>query len=92
MEDVISNLRHFSKLDFQSKQQVINTGRPTPDLRGLRQTTGVGNRRETNRSFQKDWYSRKDWLCGCAIKKHLYFFSLPFILNECDCVDPYRIL
>ena len=74
MEDLISKLRHFSKLDFQSKQELINTGRPTPELRGLLQTTGVGNRRETTRSFQTDWYSRKDWLCGCAIKNRIYCF------------------
>ena len=74
MEDLISKLRRFSKLDFQSKQELINTGRPTPELRGLLQTTGVGNRRETTRSFQTDWYSRKDWLCGCAIKNRIYCF------------------
>ena len=74
MEGFISKLRNFSKLDFQSKQEVINTGRPTPELRGLLQTTGVRNRRETTRSFQKDWYSRKDWLCGCAMKNRLYCF------------------
>jgi len=34
-EDYISELKHVSKLDFQSKVDVINTGRPTPELKGL---------------------------------------------------------
>ena len=29
MEDSIAKLKHFSKLDFQSKREVINTGRET---------------------------------------------------------------
>ena len=73
MEDLISKLRNFSKLDFQSKKELVNVGRPTPALRGLLQTTGVGGR-ETTRSFQTDWYERKDWLCGCAIKNRLFCF------------------
>ncbi|XP_056264781.1 hemicentin-1-like isoform X3 [Pseudoliparis swirei] len=32
-EDYISKLKHVSKLDFQSKVDVINTGRPTPELK-----------------------------------------------------------
>src|SRR4029434_11247354 len=28
MEDSIAKLKHFSKLDFQSKREVINNGRP----------------------------------------------------------------
>lgn len=34
-EDSISKLKNFSKLDFQSKREVINNGRPTPELKGL---------------------------------------------------------
>lgn len=33
MEDFISKLKQFSKLDFQSKQEEINKGRPTPALK-----------------------------------------------------------
>ena len=30
MEDSIAKLKHFSKLDFQTKHKVINNGRPMP--------------------------------------------------------------
>ena len=33
MEDSIAKLKHFSKLDFQSKREVINNGRPKPELK-----------------------------------------------------------
>lgn len=46
MEDYVSKLREFSKLDFQSKQEIIIKGRPTPEL-GMLQTTG-----HKSRSFQ----------------------------------------
>ncbi|XP_066471486.1 zinc finger MYM-type protein 1-like isoform X2 [Tiliqua scincoides] len=66
----IENLKNFSKLDFRSKQGVINNGRPVPELKGLRQKTG----RTITRSFQTEWYHRKDWLCGCAATNRLYCF------------------
>ena len=41
MEDFIAKLKQFSKLDFQSKREVINDGRPMPELKGMVQTTGL---------------------------------------------------
>jgi len=32
MEDSLAKLKHFSKLDFQSRREVINNGRPIPGL------------------------------------------------------------
>ena len=69
MEDLVSKLRDFSKLSFQSKLEIIARGRPTPDLKDLLQTS-----ERKNRSFQKEWYSRKEWLCGCALKNRLFCF------------------
>ena len=40
MEDCFTNLKQFSKLDFQSKREMINNGRPIPELKYLLQTTG----------------------------------------------------
>ena len=37
IEDSIK-LKHFSKLDFQTKRKVINNGRPMPELKGTLQT------------------------------------------------------
>ncbi|XP_061742423.1 uncharacterized protein LOC133542382 [Nerophis ophidion] len=73
LSDLISEIRNFSKLDRQSKQDVINAGRPTPELPDLIQTCVVRGQKIT-RSFQKDWYTRKDWLCGCPTKKRLYCY------------------
>src|SRR4029434_9167898 len=72
MVDFIAKLKQFSKLDFQSKREMINNGRPMPELKGLLQTTG----QKVTRSFQMEWYSRKDWLCGCATKKPPLLLSL----------------
>nr|XP_061843687.1 uncharacterized protein LOC133624088 [Nerophis lumbriciformis] len=51
----------------------MNAGRPTPELPDLIQTCGVRGQKIT-RSFQKDWYTRKEWLCGCPAKKRLYCY------------------
>ena len=32
MEDFIAKLKQFSKLDFQSKREMFNDGRPMPEL------------------------------------------------------------
>lgn len=70
-EDLVFKLRDFSKPSFQSKVEVINKGRPVPDLKGLHQTTG---QKKITRNFQRDWYSKKEWLCGCALKNRLFCF------------------
>ncbi|XP_076012541.1 zinc finger MYM-type protein 1 [Genypterus blacodes] len=70
MEDYIYKLQHFSKLDSQSKLEVINDGRRMPELKDLLQTTG----QKITRSFQPEWYTRKDWLCGCETRNRLFCF------------------
>ncbi|XP_032065573.1 zinc finger MYM-type protein 1-like isoform X2 [Thamnophis elegans] len=69
MEDYISKLKKFSKLDYQSKKEVIIKGRPTPKLKGLLQ-----RHNQKTRSFQTEWYTRKDWLCGCSVRNRLFCF------------------
>uniref|UniRef100_A0A3P8SLS9 DUF4371 domain-containing protein n=1 Tax=Amphiprion percula TaxID=161767 RepID=A0A3P8SLS9_AMPPE len=78
MENYISKLKEFSKLDFQSKQEIIIKGRPTPQLKGLLQTTG-----QKTRSFQMDWYTQKGWLCGCPARNRLFCFSC-LLFSTCD--------
>lgn len=58
-------LQQFSKLSLESKQEVISEGSPTPELKGLIQTTG-----RTSRCFQTEWYRR---LCGCQATDRLLF-------------------
>ena len=48
MEDSIAKLKHFSKQDFQSKREVINNGRPMPELKGMLQMTGQKITRSTS--------------------------------------------
>ena len=48
MEDFIAKLKQFSKLDFQSKREMINNGRPMPELKCLLQVTGQKITRSTS--------------------------------------------
>ncbi|XP_032067022.1 zinc finger MYM-type protein 1-like isoform X3 [Thamnophis elegans] len=80
MEDYISKLKNFSKLDFQSKEEVIIKGRPTPELKGLLQ-----RHNQNTRSFQTEWYTRKDWLCGCSVRNRLFCFPC-LLFSTCDSV------
>lgn len=68
MEDFIQKRKQFSILDFLSKQELITKGRPTPELRDFLQ-------RSETLSLNRDWYTRKDWLCGCPRRKNLFCFS-----------------
>ena len=68
-EDVILKLRNFSTLSFQSKVNILKKGRPIPDLKNFLQITG---RKKVNRSFHKEWYTRKEWLCGSALRNVLF--------------------
>ena len=70
-EDLILKLRNFSKLSFQSKVNILKKGRPIPDLKNLLPTTG---QKKVNRSFHKEWYTRKEWLCGCALRNCLFYY------------------
>ncbi|XP_005161614.3 zinc finger MYM-type protein 1 isoform X3 [Danio rerio] len=79
----VSSLRIHTKrihnLDFQSKHEVIKDGRPMPELKDLLQTTG----QKITRSFQRDWYDRKDWLCGCATRNRLFCYPC-LLFSACD--------
>ena len=70
-EDLISKLRDFSKLGFQRKVEVLKAGRPIPELRELHQLI---RQKKITRTFQKDWYTKKEWLCGCHLKNRLFCF------------------
>ncbi len=63
-------LKHFSRLSFEDKRQLLSEGRPTPELPDLQQRKG----QKIVRTFQTDWYKKKDWLCGCAELNRLFCF------------------
>src|SRR4029434_2107021 len=48
MEDFIAKLKQFSKLDFQSKREMIHNGRPMLELKGMLQATGQKITRSTS--------------------------------------------
>ena len=70
-EDLILRLRNFSKLSFQFKVDIIKKSRPISDLKNLLQTSG---RKKINRFFRKEWYTRQEWLCGCALRNRLFCY------------------
>ena len=73
--DIVSQLKDFSTLSFQRKLEIMNKGRPTPDLKNLHQTAG---KNKIIRCFQRSCYAKKEWLCGCSVKNRL--FSFPCLL------------
>lgn len=66
----LERIKIFSQLSFEEKRQVLNDGRPTPELPDLQQRKG----QKIVRTFQSEWYKRKDWLCGCASLNRLFCF------------------
>ncbi|MEQ2303158.1 hypothetical protein AMECASPLE_013815 [Ameca splendens] len=71
----------FSKVDFQSKQEIISKGRTTPELKGLLQSM----KQKGTPSFQMEWYTRKDWLCGCSARNRLFCFPC-LLFSTCGTV------
>lgn len=57
----------FSAKSFEQKQAIIQTGRPTPNLKDLVKGTGKVIRR-----FKESWYEEYKWLCGCLKTNKLY--------------------
>ncbi|KAL2094555.1 hypothetical protein ACEWY4_009274 [Coilia grayii] len=66
----ILRLKSFSKLDYEQKLLIIKQGRPTPPLPGLHQRKG----QKIIRTFLPEWYTRKEWLCGCDSSNRLFCF------------------
>src|SRR4029434_10885342 len=60
MKDCLAKQKHFLKLDFQSKREMLNNGRPMPELKGMLQTTGQKITRSNTHiqsqiAFEKFW-------------------------------------
>ncbi|XP_036973754.1 zinc finger MYM-type protein 1 [Acanthopagrus latus] len=66
----ITSLKKMSSLTFVEKKKIILTGRPTPDLENLTQRKG----QKIVRTFQTEWYKKKEWLCGCSQASRLFCF------------------
>ena len=80
MDDLIANIRNFSRLDFQAKQEVIKNGRTTRATRFNANMYSKGT--ENNAFFPEGLVHTKGlalWLC---IKKTSLLLSLPFIFKK----------
>ena len=76
----IERLKNFNRLVYQQKMRIIQQGRCTPPLRDLHQRKGP----KIVRSFQPEWYSRKEWLCGCEASSKLFCFPCLLFSKERD--------
>ena len=68
--DVVAQLlqRPFGSRNTEDQKLTVQQPRPMPVLQ---LKTG-------NRSFQKDWYSKKDWLCGSVSSKQSLWHVILF--------------
>ena len=64
--------KKFEHLSFQEKVAVKKRGRSTPDIQISQ--PGISNNKKYIRSFNSEWYQRKNWLCGCEVKNALFCF------------------
>lgn len=65
--------KSFTLCSSQEKNEVKRLGRPTPDLQTFTQTVKAGGRTFT-RKFNKTFYEKNTWLCGCETKTALFCF------------------
>ena len=65
---------NFSQLSFQEKLQVKQRGRDTPALDNL-SIIAKSHGKMYTRKFSKEWYKKKDWLCGCEERNKLFCFQ-----------------
>ena len=63
---------NFLELSIPEKVTVKKIGRSTPDIQISQ--AGVSNNKKYIRTFNREWYQRKSWLCGCELKNSLFCF------------------
>jgi len=66
--DVIIRLKatNFSSLSYEKKRSVLDAGRPTPELKLVKQSNSF------LRKFNPKLYEKYSWLCGSSITNKLY--------------------
>lgn len=67
---------NFPSLSLEERMEIKNEGRPMPNLNIVQ--VKITKSREFKRSFNKEIYSKHDWLCGCS--KTNSFFCFPCLL------------
>lgn len=73
--DVVYSLVHvkkFYKYSYEEKVELKSKGRPLPDI--TIETTGISRGKTYKRQFNKDIYSKNNWICGCNKKNALFCF------------------
>lgn len=69
---------NFSNLPLEKNIEIKKEGRPMPNLNiiQIKKTKS----REFKRSFNKEVYSKHDWLCGCSKTYHCFVFLVYFFV------------
>ena len=60
----------FERLKFEDKLAIKQLGPDKPDIRINQQTKDRG--KTYNRTFSREWYEKRKWLCGCS-KRRTFF-------------------
>lgn len=63
---------NFPSLSLEERMEIKKEGRPMPNLNIVQ--VKVTKSREFKRSFNKEVYSKYDWLCGCSKTNSLFCF------------------
>lgn len=66
------NIKRFFKYSYEEKIELKKNGRPLPDI--TIEVAGVSRGKTYKRQFNKEIYSRNDWICGCNRKNALFCF------------------
>ena len=59
-------------MSLHEKVAIKRGGRPLPDVQISQ--PGVSKNKKYIRSFNSEWYQKKQWLCGCEVKNALFCF------------------
>lgn len=73
--DVIHNLLNVKKFmyyTYEEKIKLKQNGRPLPDISIEKEGSSRG--KQYKRQFNREVYSRNDWICGCNKKNALFCF------------------
>jgi hypothetical protein len=73
--DVVDNLintKRFVQYTYAEKIDLKRRGRPLPDI--VIEAGGISRGRAFKRHFNKEVYTRNDWICGCNKKNALFCF------------------
>ena len=66
------NIKKFFKYTYQEKIELKDEGRPLPDI--YIEKEGSSRGKSYKRLFNREIYSRNNWICGCNKTNALFCF------------------